>query len=59
MTPGLRFNFGTCDCWKMGNFNALILGVDLPVSTFQPWSETWRLSYIKVFRTFINACSPA
>jgi hypothetical protein len=49
MTPGLRFNFGTCDCWKMGNFNALILGVDLPVTSFQPWSETWRLSYIKVF----------
>jgi hypothetical protein len=49
VTPGLRFNFGTCDCWKMGKFNAIILGVDLPISTFQPWSETWRLSYIKCF----------
>ena len=49
VTPGLRFNFGPCDCWKMGKFNVLILGVDLPVSSYQPWSSTWRLSYIKCF----------
>jgi len=49
MTPGFRFNFPTSDCWKMGHDNVLILGVDLPVSTYQPWSSTWRLSYIKVF----------
>ena len=49
VTPGLRFNFGPCDSWKMGTLNALILGVDLPITDYQPWSETWRLSYIKGF----------
>jgi len=49
MTPGLRFNFGPSNCWKMGSNNVLILGVDIPVTTYQPWCATWRLSYIKVF----------
>lgn len=49
ITPGIRFNLGTCDCWKMGAFNAVILGVDLPITSYQPFSETWRLSYIKCF----------
>jgi hypothetical protein len=49
MTPGMRFNFPTSKSWKMGGSNVLILGVDLPVSNYQPWSETWRLSYIRTF----------
>ena len=49
ITPGMRFNFGTFDGLKMGLDNAVICGVDIPISTYQPWSTTWRLSYVKCF----------
>jgi len=49
VTPGFRFNLATCESWKMGKYNIFILGVDLPVSSFEPWTSTWRLSYIKSF----------
>jgi hypothetical protein len=49
VTPGMRFNFGNILSSKMGTDNAVMMGVDLPISDYQPWSATWRFTYIKAF----------
>jgi hypothetical protein len=49
ITPGLRFNFGTSERAKMGSSNCVIVGADIPLSDYRPWSATYRFSYIKYF----------
>jgi hypothetical protein len=49
VTPGFRFNFGTCKEMKMGSSNAVIMGTDIPVSEYHPWDATYRFTYIKCF----------
>ena len=49
VTPGLRFNFGTCKAAKLGLTNAIIMGTDIPVSEYHPWDATYRFTYIKCF----------
>ncbi|MGO9115877.1 MAG: hypothetical protein ACLP9L_42265 [Thermoguttaceae bacterium] len=49
VTPGLRFNFGTCKEAKLGTTNAVIMGTDIPVSEYHPWDATYRFTYIKCF----------
>lgn len=49
ITPGVRFNLGRCERANIGLDNCIVLGVDIPVSTFQPWDVIYRFSYIKNF----------
>jgi hypothetical protein len=49
ITPGMRFNFANLLCAKMGTDNAVMMGVDIPISDYQPWAATWRFTYIKSF----------
>lgn len=49
ITPGVRFNLGKTERVKLGIDNWLLFGVDLPVSSFQPWEALYRFSYITNF----------
>jgi hypothetical protein len=48
ITPGVRFNLGKTDL-KMGKDNSILIGMDIPVSTYHPWDNLFRLTYIKNF----------
>ncbi len=49
VTPGFRFNFGTCKAMKMGGSNVIMFGTDIPLSEYHPWDATYRITYVKCF----------
>jgi hypothetical protein len=49
LTPGIRFNLGRFERANIGKDNCILFGVDIPVSTYQPWDALYRFSYIKNF----------